>query len=48
VEHGFLHDALIDGRPLRVLTVVDPWSRESPLLEVAGVLSGRAVIDVYY
>jgi putative transposase len=30
----FVHDALADGRPFRVLTVVDQWSRQSPLLEV--------------
>jgi putative transposase len=43
----FIHDALIDGRPFRVLTVVDQWSRQSPLLEVAGALSGRAVVDAF-
>ena len=26
----FVHDALADGRPFRVLTVVDRWSRQSP------------------
>ena len=31
----FVHDALADGRPFRILTVVDQWSRQSPLLEVA-------------
>jgi hypothetical protein len=31
----FVHDALADGRPFRVLTVVDQWSRQSPILEVA-------------
>lgn len=30
----FVHDTLADGRPFRVLTVVDHWSRHSPLLEV--------------
>src|SRR5690606_16245557 len=29
-----------DGRPFRVLTVVDQWSRQSPILEVASSLSG--------
>jgi putative transposase len=41
----FVHDALADGRPFRVLTVVDQWSHESPLLEVATAMSGRAVAD---
>jgi len=39
----FVHDALADGRPFRVLTVVDQWSRQSPILEVASSLSGVTV-----
>lgn len=39
----FVHDALADGRPFRVLTVVDQWSRQSPILEVASRLSGATV-----
>ena len=39
----FVHDAVADGRPFRVLTVVDQWSRRSPLLEVASSLSGADV-----
>jgi putative transposase len=39
----FVHDALADGRPFRVLTVVDQWSRQSPMLEVASSISGHAV-----
>lgn len=39
----FVHDALADGRPFRVLTVVDQWSRQSPMLEVASSMSGRTV-----
>ena len=38
----FVHDALADGRPFRILTVVDHWSRHSPLLEVAARQSGRS------
>ena len=30
----FVHDTLADGRPFRILTVVDNWSRQSPLLKV--------------
>jgi putative transposase len=41
----FVHDALIDGRAFRVLTVVDQWSRWSPILEVAQGMSGRSVAD---
>ena len=43
----FVHDALIDGRPFRVLTVVDQWSRESPLLEVSFSLTGRHVVGAF-
>ena len=39
----FVHDALADSRPLRILTVVDQWSRSSPLLEVASRMSGYGV-----
>ena len=39
----FVHDALADGRAFRVLTVVDQWSRHSPLLEVASSISGHGV-----
>ena len=31
----FVHDALADGRRLRILRVIDQWSRHSPLLEGA-------------
>jgi putative transposase len=39
----FVHDALADGRSFRVLTVVDRWSRQSPVLEVASSMSGVTV-----
>jgi len=39
----FVHDALADGRTFRVLTVVDQWSRQSPILEVASRVSGATV-----
>jgi len=40
----FVHDQLFDGRPSRVLTVVDQWSHESPVLESGFSLSGRDVV----
>ena len=40
----FVHDALADGRPFRVLTVVDQWSRQSPILEGASSMPGRSRI----
>jgi putative transposase len=42
----FVHDQLIDGRPFRVLTLVDQWSRESVLLEPAFGFSGQAVAQL--
>src|SRR5215470_16733117 len=39
----FVHDALADGRPFRVLTVVGTWSRHSPVLEVGVRMSGGTV-----
>jgi len=39
----FVYDALADGRQFRVLTVVDQWSRESPVLEVATAMSGHTI-----
>ncbi len=44
----FVHDQLADGRPFRVLTVVDQWSRQSPILECRLRCSGAdvgAVLD---
>ena len=43
----FVHDALADGRPFRVLTVVDQWSRSSPVLEVASRMRGVDRIGRY-
>ena len=39
----FVHDALFDGRAFRVLTVVDQYSRQSPVLEPAFGHSGRSI-----
>ena len=36
----FVRGVLADGRPFRILTVVDNWSRQSPLLEVGFRMSG--------
>ena len=37
----FVHDTLADGRAIRILTVVDNWSRQNPLLEVGFRMSGE-------
>jgi putative transposase len=39
----FVHDQLFDGRPFRVLTVIDQFSRQSPLLESRFCFSGSDV-----
>jgi putative transposase len=39
----FVHDTLADGRPFRVLTVIDNWSRHSPVLEAGVRMSGETV-----
>lgn len=41
----FVHDTLADGRPFRILTVVDNWSRQSPVLEARFQMSGAMVGD---
>jgi transposase InsO family protein len=45
LEHDFVHDQLANGQPFRVLTVVDNWSRESPVLEVGFRLTGNSVVE---
>lgn len=40
----FIHDQLADGRAFRVLTVIDNWSRESPILEMGFRLTGDSVV----
>jgi putative transposase len=42
----FVHDTLADGRPFRILTVVDNWSRRSPVLEAGFRMSGETVSQV--
>ncbi|WNM64175.1 IS3 family transposase [Candidatus Nitrospira neomarina] len=39
----FVHDTLADGRPFRILTVVDNGSRQSPVLEAGVRMSGELV-----
>jgi putative transposase len=42
----FVHDTLTDGRPFRILTVVDNWRRQSPSLEAGFRMSGEMVGQV--
>jgi hypothetical protein len=39
----FVHDTLADGRPFRILTVVDNGNRQSPMLKVWFRMSGETV-----
>jgi putative transposase len=40
----FVADTLLDGRRFRALTVVDNWSRHSPLIEADFTLTGTKVV----
>ena len=42
----FMHDQLQDGRRIRVLTVVDQYTREALATEARGSFSAHDVIDV--
>jgi putative transposase len=42
----FVHDILAEGRPFRILTVVDNWSRQSPMRETGFRMSGETVGQV--
>jgi putative transposase len=42
----FVHDQLFDGRPFRILTVIDQFSRQSPALEPRFSFGGRDVVAV--
>jgi putative transposase len=42
----FMADSLHDGRRFRVLTIVDPFTRESPAIEVGSSNTGKRVMDV--
>jgi putative transposase len=42
----FVHDTLADGQTFRVLTVVDHWSRQSPVLGAGFRMSGEIVDQV--
>jgi putative transposase len=42
----FVHDQLVNGRRIRVLTIVDNFSRVSPAIKVALSLTGRHVLEV--
>lgn len=44
--YDFVEDALVDGTPLRILTVIDEFTREGLALDVAVTTSAERVIGV--
>ena len=42
----FVHDRLADGRPFRLLTLVDNFSRVNPAVECDFSLNGQRVVAV--
>ena len=43
----FVHDQMFDGKPFRVLTVIDQFSRQSPILEPRFTFGGQDVADAW-
>ena len=41
----FMADRLSNGKAFRILTIVDQYSRECPVLEVDGSLTGQRVVE---
>jgi len=42
----FVADRLVDGQQIRMLTLVDNFSRVSPAIEVDFSLTGKRVVEV--
>ena len=42
----FMSDELFDGRRIRLLTIVDNFTRESLVIRVAASIRGQDVVDV--
>lgn len=45
-SYDFVEDALVDGRKLRILSIIDEYTREALVLRVARSFPARRVIDV--
>jgi putative transposase len=41
----FVHDQLFDGRKIRILTIIDTFTRLSPAIEVRQNFRGRDVVN---
>ena len=44
----FMSDELFDGRRIRLLTIVDNFTRESPAIKVAAGIGGQGVVEVLH
>ena len=42
----FVHDSFLDGRPFRVLTMLDEWSRESPWIQADRSIGGARIVEL--
>ena len=42
----FMSDELFDGRRIRLLTIVDNFTRESLVIKVAASIGGQGVVEV--
>ena len=45
-SYDFVEDALVDGRKVRILSIIDEYTREALMLRVARSFPARRVIDV--
>ena len=45
--YDFIHDTCANGQKLKILTMVDEWSRECLAVEVEGRMTARRVISVF-
>ena len=42
----FMHDSLLDGRPIRLLTMIDEATRDCPRIQVGRSIGGTGVVEV--
>lgn len=42
----FVHDGMASGRQVKVLSIVDDFSKKSPTIEIASSITGRRVVEV--
>lgn len=42
----FVHDGMVSHRRVKVLTIVDDFSKDSPAIEIASSITGRRVVEI--